>query len=163
MLEVSSVSTSYTVLLIVCLFDKAILVDMKWYLTVGLMYIFLAQVMLSTLSYAICHLCIFGDICIQIYDPLSLQRLFVLYILRNHILWIHVLYRLNLNLFLYSSPKDMFIDFREREALIRERTFIGSLRYVPWLEIKPTTFYCTGWCSNQLSHRAMVGSCLYKI
>ena len=27
-------------------------------------------------------------------------------------------------------------------------------RYVPWPGIKPTTFWCTGWCSNQLSHLA---------
>ena len=27
-------------------------------------------------------------------------------------------------------------------------------RYVPWLGIEPATFWCRGWCSNQLSHPA---------
>ena len=27
-------------------------------------------------------------------------------------------------------------------------------RYVPWPEIEPATFWCMGWCSNQLSHQA---------
>ena len=29
-------------------------------------------------------------------------------------------------------------------------------RYVPWLGIEPATFWCMGWCSNQLSHPARV-------
>ena len=44
----------------------------------------------------------------------------------------------------------MFIDLRERE---REReTSIGCLPHVPQPRIEPTTFWCTGQCSNQLSH-----------
>ena len=31
---------------------------------------------------------------------------------------------------------------------------IPQPRYVPWPGIKPITFWCTGWCSNQLSHLA---------
>ena len=29
-------------------------------------------------------------------------------------------------------------------------------RHVPWLGIETTTFWCIGWCSNQLSHPARV-------
>ena len=38
-------------------------------------------------------------------------------------------------------------------------------RPVPWLGIKPATFWCTGHCSNQLSHWARTGFFLntYKI
>ena len=74
--------------------------------------------------------------------------------------------------FFKFSPKDMFIDLRERERereRQREReipmwdTNINQLlplhpcpdhvsdlqrRYVPWLGIEPTTFWCMEWCSQ---------------
>ena len=73
-----------------------------------------------------------------------------------------------------SLPKDMFIDLRERgrgvgrerNISVREKHPSGAShtchaqglnlqpRYVPWRGTEPTTFCCTGWCSNQLSHLA---------
>ena len=38
-----------------------------------------------------------------------------------------------------------------------------QLRYVPWLGIKPSTFWCVGWCSNQLSHLARAHLCLFNL
>ena len=36
-------------------------------------------------------------------------------------------------------------------------------RYIPWLGIKLTTFWCTGWSSNQLSHPARAASMSLKL
>ena len=44
---------------------------------------------------------------------------------------------------------------REREKHQCEReTSIGCLSYTPRQGIEPATFWCMGWCSNQLSHPA---------
>ena len=55
---------------------------------------------------------------------------------------------------------------RERETSMREkhqsvisRTYPNwgsnlQPKYVPWPGIKPVTFWCMGWCSNQLGHQA---------
>ena len=80
--------------------------------------------------------------------------------------------------FFLTSPKDIFIDFRERdrwggrernwERRERERErdrpidlhmcpnwrLNPQLRYVYWPGIEPTPFWCIGWYSNQLSHLA---------
>ena len=42
---------------------------------------------------------------------------------------------------------------REKHRCERE-TSIGCLPYMPWLGIRPTTFWCTLWFSNQLSQLA---------
>ena len=34
----------------------------------------------------------------------------------------------------------------------KRETLISYLSYAPWLGIKPTTFGCMGWCSNQANH-----------
>ena len=53
---------------------------------------------------------------------------------------------------------------REKERVRERERLIGCIhmcpdwgsnpqpRYMPWLGIKSTTFWCIGWCSNQLSH-----------
>ena len=52
----------------------------------------------------------------------------------------------------------MFIDFRERNGEGKRtsiwETLIGCLPYAPRTGIEPATFWCMGWCSNQLSHQA---------
>ena len=40
----------------------------------------------------------------------------------------------------------------ERETSLRPGTELQP-RYVPLTEVKPATFWCTGWCSNQLNHQ----------
>lgn len=64
----------------------------------------------------------------------------------------------------------LLIFFLERREKERE---IGCLLHTPcpglepetkvctWLGIKPTTYWSTWWCSNQLSHTAKAEVCLY--
>ena len=75
----------------------------------------------------------------------------------------------------------MFIDFREKKGGERERDRERNInvrnidwlvaphtypnmglhpqpRYVPWVGTKPTTFWCTKWCYNPLSHPAKADS-----
>ena len=74
--------------------------------------------------------------------------------------------------FLVNLAEDMFINFRERGGLERERercvreALIGCLLYAPKLRIEPSTllydltgmespnFWRTGQCSSQRSHVA---------
>ena len=49
----------------------------------------------------------------------------------------------------------MFID-SEREEGREKETSSGCLSYALWLGIEPTTLWCMGQCSNQLSHLAKV-------
>ena len=35
-------------------------------------------------------------------------------------------------------------------------------RYVPWPGFEPTIFWCTGWCSNQLSHPVRAGAICFS-
>ena len=49
------------------------------------------------------------------------------------------------------------IDLREKDRSVSSYMHLDlglnpQPRYVPWLGIEPTTFWCMGWCSNQLSH-----------
>ena len=85
----------------------------------------------------------------------------------------------------FSSPEDIFINFRERRGAggrkteterQRERNMDGlvashtcpyresnpQVRHVPQLGIKPTTLWCTGQRSNQLRHLARSAlPCIY--
>ena len=59
------------------------------------------------------------------------------------------------------------VNVREKYQLVAscicpDRGLNSQPSYVPWLEIKPTTFWCTGWCSNQLSHLAREVNCFLK-
>lgn len=81
--------------------------------------------------------------------------------------------------FFWSSPEDVFVDRgavkgggeRERHGYER-KTSIGFLlycqgtnlqsRYVPWMGTDPTTFWCPGQCSNQLSHLPRVHWLYYQ-
>lgn len=70
-----------------------------------------------------------------------------------------------------SSPKNMFIDFRERET---EKHFISCLPhmphlgmelhpgYVPWRGMEPGTSWCAGRGSNQLSLTGQAGVLSYS-
>ena len=49
---------------------------------------------------------------------------------------------------------------REKHQCVRE-TFIGCFPCVPGLGIEPPTFWCAGWCSNQLSHTSQGLSLLF--
>ena len=51
-----------------------------------------------------------------------------------------------------------FIEFRQRGTGRERETSISCLLYTPHLEIKPTTFWCPGLRSNQLSHPARARS-----
>ena len=59
-----------------------------------------------------------------------------------------------------SSSNDTFIiDLRERERerekekhQCKRETLTAGLLYLPWPGFEPTTFWCTRWCSIQLSH-----------
>ena len=59
-------------------------------------------------------------------------------------------------LFLMIIFSNIFIDFREKgsSAFLICPDLQGlnpQPRHVPWLGITPPTFWCTGWCSKQLS------------
>ena len=48
-------------------------------------------------------------------------------------------------------------DVREKHQLVASHSLPKQglnpqPRYVPWLGIEPAAFWCTQWCSNQLSH-----------
>ena len=73
----------------------------------------------------------------------------------------------SLNLFFRNPhPRIFFTGFRKRRREKREKRWsVASYmhpnwgsnpqpRYVPWPGIKPTTFWCIGRCSNQLSYQA---------
>ena len=70
-----------------------------------------------------------------------------------------------------SSPKDMFIDFRERKKEREKHWLFFSCICPDWGSnlpprvvfcpgIEPTSFWCMGWCSNQLSLSARALSLL---
>ena len=47
------------------------------------------------------------------------------------------------------------------QGLTRDQT-CNLGRFVPWPWIKPTTFWCMGWHSNQLGHPARARACTLK-
>ena len=56
-----------------------------------------------------------------------------------------------------EGEKEKEVDVREKHRLVASHTrhnwgLNPQPRYVPWPGIEPPTFWCTGWCSNQLSH-----------
>ena len=58
-------------------------------------------------------------------------------------------------------------DVREKPQLVAfhmhpRRGLSLQPRYVPWLGIKPAAFWCTGWCSNQLSYLARSNYILFR-
>ena len=58
-------------------------------------------------------------------------------------------------LFFVILTQGLFADLRGGEWRERQReTSIGCLLYAPLPGFEPTTFWCTGWCSNQLSNWA---------
>ena len=86
-------------------------------------------------------------------------------VFKYHIRFLHAFF-LN-SIFFQSSPQDMFLLILEREERWKREKYPlvasctcpdqGSnprLRYVPWWGINLATFWCMGWCSNQVSHSA---------
>ena len=58
-----------------------------------------------------------------------------------------------------GGERDRNIDVREKHRSVGSCMCLGQVlhqhpRYVPWLGIEPTTFWCAGRCSDQSSHQS---------